>query len=83
MKYNFPELERSKKLSIKHYTEHIGEEVKEFQKARGAHKAEELIDILHSVETLVRKYFKRHPQFNPDKIVKQVKQKNKKRGYYI
>jgi hypothetical protein len=77
-------LEPSKRLTLKHYAEHIIEEIQEFQKARTKQKkAEELIDVLHATETLVRKYFLRNSQFCPDTIIRQVKAKNKKRGYYI
>lgn len=83
MRTNFPLINPVKKFSIKHYADHVKEEIEEFEKGEtDEQKAKEVIDVLHAAETLVRKFFVQHPEFDIDFIITQIIKKNKERGYY-
>lgn len=47
-----------------------------------AHQDEEVIDVLHAVETLVRIHF-RGRESEIDGLIAAVTEKNTKRGYYV
>ncbi len=80
-KWHFPLINPVQKYSLKHYLDHIMEEIKEFEEEMSQeNKDKEAIDILHSAETFVRKYFEDRKKFL--KVKNQVIRKNKKRGYY-
>jgi uncharacterized caspase-like protein len=82
-KWHFPLINPVRKFSIKHFTDHVNEEVDEFKQEKDlAKKAKECVDVLHAAETLVRKFFLQHPELDVEKIKKQIIDKNKKRGYY-
>ena len=79
-RWHFPLIDPVKRWPLKHYIDHVREEVEEFERARGRrNRDKEVVDILHAAETLVRKYFKRR-SFEPTK--KAIIRKNRRRGYY-
>lgn len=84
MWWNFPPINPLKKFTIKHYADHISSEIEEFNKEEtgSVAQAKEVIDILHAAETLVRKFFEKHPQHDVSKVRQQVIRKNDERGYY-
>lgn len=80
MHFNFPEIKTTRNL--KERVQKVQDELNEFKEATlEQHKDEELIDILHSVETLIRLRFKNREQVLNFKI-REVISKNTKRGYY-
>lgn len=85
MKWHFPLINPLKKFSLSHYIEHVYEELEEFEDEKDGtiNQAKEVIDILHSAETLVRKYFLKYPEFDFESMKREIIDKNKKRGYYI
>jgi len=75
MKFCFPEVKSFLGLGK------IYEELKEFKGATNADNAkEELIDIYHCVEVLLRRTFKDSAEI--EKYIQRVKEKNKKKGSY-
>lgn len=80
MKFNFPEIKTTRNLEER--VQKVQDELNEFKEASSEqHKDEEMIDILHSVETLIRLRFKDREQILDFKI-REVISKNTKRGYY-
>lgn len=70
--------DRNERLSNK-----VRSELAEFDKEKDLNeKAKEAVDILHSAENLVRKFFNKHPKLSFEKIKTAVVSKNAKRGYY-
>lgn len=89
MLWNFPEIDPGRSWDLQHYIDKIKEEVREFQKEIDdfqfpdmERKVKELVDILHSSETLVRKFLELHPEVDIDSFLKKVIEKNSLRGYY-
>lgn len=83
MKFTFPEINPTNDKTLEHYTERVKLEADEFEQEEILEKkAMEAVDILHAAETVVRKFFKLHPELNLDEIVKSVISKNTNRGYY-
>ena len=85
--YHFPLINPKKgandRFPIKHYLNHIKEEIKEFEDAPSNElKREEVVDILHAAETLVRHYFDRVEGKSFKNVKKETIEKNAKRGYY-
>jgi len=79
-RWHFPLIDPIRSHRLKHYSDHVIEEVREFERARTRkEKEKEAADILHAAETLVRKYF-RAKSFEPTR--KAVIKKNRVRGYY-
>lgn len=79
--YHFPLINPVKKFNLEHFIDHIREEIKEFEEETDPGKKEkEAIDILHSAETFVRKFFNDDEKF--ERIKQKVITKNKNRGYY-
>lgn len=83
MKWVFPLINPVKYFSLRHYIDHVKEEVQEFENAASTFEAaKEVVDVLHAAETLARKFVQRHPEVDLDEIVKITIEKNLKRGYY-
>lgn len=84
MKWHFPLINPRMKFSLKHYFDHVKEELDEFkdEEAGSIEQAKEVVDILHSAETLVRKYFEKYPQHSFEQIKESTITKNHARGYY-
>lgn len=83
MKWHFPLTKFAKEYDITKQIDSVLNEVAEFEKETDIDKkAFEVIDILHSAETLVRMFFLKYPllSFHQKKI--KIIRKNKKRGYY-
>lgn len=80
MQYNFPEIKTTRTLEER--IQKIKDEILEFEEAdSGEKKDQEAIDIIHSVETFLRGYFKgREKQM--EVMIKTVLIKNTNRGYY-
>lgn len=79
--WHFPLINPVQKFSLQHYLDHIVEEIKEFNEETNPElKEKEAMDILHSAETFVRKFF--HDKKRFDEVRKSVIAKNKSRGYY-
>jgi hypothetical protein len=82
-KWHFPLINPKKKYSLKHYLDHIVEEIKEFEEETDKEKKrKECVDILHAAETFVRKYFERTEGSSFEEVHRSTVSKNKKRGYY-
>lgn len=80
MEFTFPKI--AKKLTIQRQLEKILEELEEVREAKTAKDIdEEIIDLYHAVETLVRIRFQARP-LRLRKIINFVIRKNLKRGYY-
>lgn len=80
MKYTFPEIKTTRTLEER--IQKVQDELNELKEAKtDKHFDEELIDVLHSVETLMRLRFYKREQILDYKI-KEVIAKNTKRGYY-
>ena len=70
--------DRNERLSAK-----VRAELKEFDEEKDLlAKATEAMDVLHSAENLVQKFFAKHPQLNADRVKAYVTTKNAVRGYY-
>jgi hypothetical protein len=84
MRWHFPLINPNLRFSLKHYFDHVKEELKEYEaEPEGSiEQAKEVVDVLHSAETLVRKFFERNPQHNFDDIKARTVEKNRARGYY-
>ena len=83
MKWHFPLARFAKKYNVKKQIRSILNEIAEFEEETDLDKkASEVVDVLHSAETLVRMFFLKYPllSFSQKKI--ETIQKNKKRGYY-
>ena len=81
--FNFPEIFPGKDQDDKFIHEKVLQELGEFLREKDLEKkAVEVMDILHSAETLVRKFFHRNPRLCQKTIIRKVIGKNKKRGYY-
>lgn len=79
MFFNFPSIQTTR--SDKEQAEKIIEEVNEFLEAEGFRADEELIDILHAVETAIRiRFCGRETQIQA--IITGIISKNNNRGYY-
>lgn len=79
MVFNFPKIRTTR--SANEQARKILEEVEEFLAAQNPKdKEEEAVDILQTVETLLRLCF-RNPK-KLDQVIKKVRNKNLKRGYY-
>jgi hypothetical protein len=79
--WHFPLINPKKKFPLKHYLDHILEEIKEFEEDQTLEeKQKEAVDILHSAETFIRKYFKNKKDFQ--RVKNAVVRKNRERGYY-
>lgn len=79
--YHFPLINPVKKFPLKHFIDHIREEIKEFEEETDTdNKEKEAIDILHSAETFVRKFFNNDKHF--EEVKRKVITKNEIRGYY-
>ncbi len=83
MEFNFPEVDPGRDWPISHYIDHIREECKEFEEEEDFDKkVMELLDILHSAETLVRKFHNLNPAVDLDEAVRKVIRKVTLKGYY-
>mgnify|MGYP001413974714 CR=1 FL=1 len=89
--WHFPLIHPEERPSVQHMLWKLEEEIKEFKLAdRPMDKAEEVLDILHAAETLVRKFFIQaigtDGVYTTDDIIRRSKKKiirkNRKRGYY-
>ena len=79
-RWHFPLIDPGHSHSIKHYLDHIKEEIKEFEEEKDPErKLKEAVDVLHAAETFVRKLF-RGNKFQS--VKKAVIKKNKSRVYY-
>ncbi len=82
-KWHFPLINPVMEYSLKHYLDHIMEEILEFEEEKDKEKKrKEAIDILHAAETFVRKYFARTEGSTFEEVKDAVIEKNKSRGYY-
>ena len=82
-KWHFPLINPEQNYSLKHYFDHITEEIKEFEEETNKElKRKEAVDILHSAETFVRKYFERTEGSSFEEVKQSTITKNRKRGYY-
>lgn len=80
MEFKFPEIKTTR--SEEEQAQKVIDEIEEFLSAKTEdHKDEELIDVLHAVETLIRIRIKNGSK-NLDDIIKFVIDKNTNRGYY-
>ena len=80
MQYNFPEIKTTRTLEER--IQKIKDEILEFEEAdSGEKKDQEAIDIIHSVETFLRGYFKGREK-TMEVMIKTVLIKNTNRGYY-
>lgn len=81
--FNFPEIFPGKPQDDKFLHDKVLQELGEFLSETDPRKqAVEAMDVLHSAETLVRKFFSRHPDLWPHEAIKEVVAKNASRGYY-
>lgn len=80
MNWNFPEIMTTRNINQR--IKKVLEELNEFKNADNQqHRDEEAVDVLHSVETLLREQFKgREEALNI--IINKVLLKNTNRGYY-
>ena len=76
--YTFPPVQTTR--TIDECVQKILDEIREFQE--GDNKDEEAIDILHCVETFIRKQFKGRSHQVILEIIERTMVKNYKRGYY-
>ncbi len=76
--FTFPEVKTTR--TIEERIQKVKDELNEFES--GNNKDEEVIDILHAVETLVRKQFEYRPKHEISRFIEKVIEKNNKRGYY-
>lgn len=76
MQYNFPEILTSR--TSEEQATKIVDEIEEFREELSD---EEAIDVLHATETFLRVHFKGREDIL-DGLIKQVVDKNTKRGYY-
>jgi len=85
MKFTFPKIKEVStaigKTSALNQVYKIKEEVYEFQNSKGKERDLECLDVLHSVESLVRMYFKGRED-EIDSLIEEVIKKNRDRGYY-
>ena len=83
MGWHFPLIRPVQKFDDENLVNKVLSELTEFEKETDLNKkALEAIDVLHSAETLVRKFFLKYPSLSFRKRKRQVIEKNKKRGYY-
>jgi hypothetical protein len=80
MNWSFPEIKTTRGIELR--IQKVKDELEEFELAENPEeKDEEAIDVLHSVETLLRKQFEGREEIL-DGIVARVFHKNSARGYY-
>ncbi len=95
IRWHFPLVKPNRKDTVADLVEKVRSELTEFEEADNTpDKMLELLDVLHSAETLVRKFFKfycfKDVDLAADEIVdeamfemkQEIVSKNKKRGYY-
>ena len=85
MKFNFPKTRFVDEANWCKQIEHLKSEIAELELANNPEEqAEEVIDVFHSAETLVRLYINHGPYLPKqiEEIKKKVIQKNRERGYY-
>lgn len=81
VRWHFPLINPRLKFSNFHYLLHIVLEIVEFiRESDPGKKEKEAVDILHSAETFVRKFFANDKHF--EEVRKSVIDKNSVRGYY-
>lgn len=81
-KWHFPLINPVRPFDLEHFLEHVHLEMAEFQEAKTIEeKDKEAVDILHSAETFVRKYFQQNGR-SFEQVRDAVVEKNRKRGYY-
>lgn len=80
MRYNFPPIKGIENIPLSKQLQKIAEECQELVEAKTElEQLEELLDLLHAVETALRIF----EQFaNVDQMIELVIEKNKERGYY-
>lgn len=80
MKWIFPPLKTDN--TVEQQLKAVKSELKEFEEEMDLEKkAIELFDLVHSVETLTRIFFKK-TNISPDYVITQVVEKNTRRNYY-
>jgi len=80
MKFQFPEIKTTRDLNQR--IDKVKDELKEFEEAKTQEeKDEEIVDVIHSLETLLRKQFEGRENIL-DSIISKVIEKNTKRNYY-
>ena len=82
--FNFPEILPGKVQTDEFLLIKVLQELSEFGRERieSEHQALEAVDVLHAAETLVRKFFQKHPELDMEEVIRQVIAKNDARGYY-
>ncbi len=84
MKWSFPLINPGTHSSVKDLINKVLSELNEFDNENDLEKkGMEAIDILHSAETLVRKFFSQNPSLSFPEMKKKVIKKNNDRGYYL
>ena len=82
--FNFPEILPGKVQTDEFLLIKVLQEISEFGRERIEleHQALEAVDVLHAAETLVRKFFQKHPELSLQDTIEKVVKKNADRGYY-